>query len=338
MRVRAKMMTVATAVALIVLACPAAAQEITGAGSTFVFPVLARWAEAYAHQEGTHVVYQPVGSSAGITHIKAGTVDFGASDAPLTPAQLELAGLVQFPLVIGGVVPVVNIDGVTAGQLRFPGMLLADIYLGKIRRWSDPAIAVANPDVKIPDQPITVMVRSDGSGTTFNWVSCLSRVSAVWKQKVGEGTSVVWPVGAGGKGNEGVAEHVTHTRGSIGYVEYAYALQHKMAYGLVQNRAGNFVEPDAASFQAAAGSADWSAAADFDLVMTDAAGAGSYPITATVFVLMVRHPQDTARTHATLAFFRWALESGQPFAEALEYVPLPPSLVRQVETYWQQIH
>jgi phosphate transport system substrate-binding protein len=231
-------LTALAAAALLTLAHPAMAAEITGAGSTFVFPVLARWAEVFAQQEGVHVIYQPIGSSAGITHIKAGTVDFGASDAPLTPAQLRLAGLVQFPLVIGGVVPVVHLEGISAGQIRFTGALLADIYLGKIRRWDDPAIAAVNPGVRFPDQPITVVLRSDGSGTTFNWVSYLSRVSDVWKQRVGEGTSVIWPTGVGGRGNGGVADYVGRTPGAIGYVEYAYALQHKMAYGLVQNSAG----------------------------------------------------------------------------------------------------
>ena len=335
MRVRATLMALA-AVALLTLARPATSEEITGAGSTFVFPVLARWAEVFAQQEGVHVIYQPVGSSAGITHIKAGTVDFGASDAPLTPAQLRLAGLAQFPLVIGGVVPVVHLEGISAGQIRFTGALLADIYLGKIRRWGDPAIAAINPGVKFPDQPITVVLRSDGSGTTFNWVSYLSRVSDVWKQRVGEGTSVIWPIGVGGRGNGGVADYVGRTQGAIGYVEYAYALQHKMAYGLVQNRAGTFVKPEAASFQAAAAGADWSAAKDFDLVMTDAPGADSYPISATVFVLIARHSNDPARTHAALAFFRWVLESGQSFAEAMEYVPLPPALVHEVEAYWKE--
>jgi phosphate transport system substrate-binding protein len=269
------------------VALPAfAQQQITGAGSTFVYPILSKWSEAYSQLKGVRVNYQSIGSGGGIAQIKAGTVDFGASDAPLPPDQLTAAGLAQFPVVIGGVVPVYNIEGIDAGQIRFTGVLLADIYLGKIKRWNDPAIAAVNPGVKLPDQAITVVHRSDGSGTTFNWVNYLSKVSDEWKSKVGEGTSVAWPTGVGGKGNEGVAEYVNRIKGSIGYVEYAYVLQNKMKYASVQNRAGNFVKPDAASFQTAAASADWSRAQDFYLAITDAPGADSYPISATVFVLM----------------------------------------------------
>ena len=323
-----------------VVALPAfAQQQITGAGSTFVYPILSKWSEAYSQLKGVRVNYQSIGSGGGIAQIKAGTVDFGASDAPLPPDQLTAAGLAQFPVVIGGVVPVFNIEGIDAGQIRFTGVLLADIYLGKIKRWNDPAIAAVNPGVKLPDQAITVVHRSDGSGTTFNWVNYLSKVSDEWKSKVGEGTSVAWPTGVGGKGNEGVAEYVNRIKGSIGYVEYAYVLQNKMKYAAVQNRAGNFVKPDAASFQTAAASADWSKAQDFYLVITDAPGAESYPISATVFVLMYRQPKDADRAAAALAFFQWAFESGQKLAESLDYVPLPPPLVQQIETYWKaQIH
>ena len=321
------------------IALPSFAQQITGAGSTFVYPILSKWSEAYNQLKGVRVNYQSIGSGGGIAQIKAGTVDFGASDAPLAPDQLQAAGLAQFPVVIGGVVPVFNIEGIEAGQMRFTGPLLADIYLGKIKRWNDPAIAAVNPGVKLPDQAITVVHRSDGSGTTFNWVNYLSKVSDDWKSKVGEGTSVAWPTGVGGKGNEGVAEYVNRLKGSIGYVEFAYVLQNKMKFGLVQNRAGTFIKPEAAAFQAAAASADWAKAQDFYLVITDAPGAASYPISATVFILIYKQPKDPARTQATLAFFRWALDSGQDLANALDYVPLPPPLVQQIEAYWEaQIH
>lgn len=322
-----------------VIAAPSFAQQITGAGSTFVYPILSKWSAAYNEMKGVQVNYQSIGSGGGIAQIKAATVDFGASDAPLPPDQLSQIGLAQFPLVIGGIVPVFNIEGVDAGQLRFTGPLLADIYLGKIKRWNDPALTAVNPGVTLPDQAITVVHRSDGSGTTFNWVNYLSKVSADWKEKVGEGTSVSWPAGVGGKGNEGVAEYVNRIKGSIGYVEYAYVLQNKMKFGLVQNRAGNFIRPEATAFQIAAASADWAKAQDFYLVMTDAPGDQAYPIAATVFILMYKQPKDPARSRETIAFFRWALENGQALAMSLDYVPLPPPLVQQIETYWQaQIH
>jgi phosphate transport system substrate-binding protein len=318
-----------------VAALPATAQQITGAGSTFVYPVLAKWSEAYGKAKGVKITYHPIGSGAGITEIKAAAVDFGASDAPLSPDQLAQAGLAQFPLVIGGIVPVVNVEGIESGQLRFTGPLLADIYLGKIKRWNDPAIAALNPSVKLPDQAIFVVHRSDGSGTTFNWVDYLSKVSPEWKARVGEGTSVSWPTGFGGKGNEGVAEYVNRLKGSIGYVEYAYVLQNALKYGLVQNAAGNFIKPEAATFQTAAASADWARARDFFLVMTNAPGEQAYPIAATSFVMVYRQPKDRSHTQATLAFFKWALENGQEVASSLSYVPLPPSLVQQVEAYWE---
>ncbi len=325
----------AVTLAASLLAAPAGAQSITGAGSTFVYPVLSKWSEAYNKLKGVQVNYQSIGSGGGIAQIKAATVDFGASDAPLPPDQLAAAGLTQFPLVIGGVVPVVNVEGIAAGQLRFSGELLADLYLGKIKRWNDPAIAALNPSVKLPDIAVNIVHRSDGSGTTFNWVNYLSKVSPEWKEKVGEGTSVAWPVGVGGKGNEGVAEYVNRIKGSIGYVEYAYVLHNKMKFGLVRNAAGNFITPEASAFQAAAASADWAKANDFYLVITNAPGATAYPISATVFVLMYRQPKDAARTAQTLDFFKWALESGQSLASALDYVPLPAPLVTQIEASWK---
>jgi phosphate transport system substrate-binding protein len=320
-------------------ALPALAQQITGAGSTFVYPILSKWSDAYSKVTGAQINYQSIGSGGGIAQIKAATVDFGASDAPLPPDQLTQAGLAQFPVVIGGILPVVNLEGIQPGQMRFTGALLADIYLGKIKKWNDPAIAEVNPDVKLPDQAVVVVHRSDGSGTTYNWVDYLAKVSPEWKSKVGVGTSVSWPAGVGGKGNEGVAEYVNRLKGSIGYVEYAYVLQNKMTYGQVKNKSGNFIKPTIASFQAAAASAEWSKAQDFDLVMTDAPGPDAYPVTATTFILMYKQPKDETRSRNALAFFKWAFEKGQDLATSLDYVPLPPPLVQQIETYWQaQIH
>ena len=311
------------------------ATEITGAGSTFVYPILWKWSAAFNNKTGDTVSYQSIGSGLGITKIKAGTVDFGASDMPLKADVLGPLGLGQFPLVIGGVVPVMNIEGIKPGQLKFTGALLADIFLGKLNKWNDPALQALNPDVKLPDAAITVVHRSDGSGTTFNWVNYLSKVSPEWRDKVGEGTSVDWPIGANGKGNEGVAVFVGQIKNSIGYVEYAYALHYDMTFGLVQNKAGHFVSPNVGSFQAAAEGFDWAKTKDFYLVMTDADGEQAYPITATTFILMYKKPKDVDHSKIALEFFRWAFERGQKQAEELDYVPLPASLVRQIETYWK---
>jgi phosphate transport system substrate-binding protein len=331
-------MKLSSALSAVVLGCalalPAAAQQITGAGSTFVYPVLAKWSQAYNQKTGVQLNYQSIGSGGGIAQIKAGTVDFGASDMPLDPKALQAAGLAQFPSVIGGIVPVVNLPGIKPGELHFTGALLAEIYLGKVKRWNDPAIEKLNPEMKLPKFAITVVHRSDGSGTTYNWADYLSKVSPDWKSKVGEGTSIAWPTGIGGKGNEGVAAYVNRVKGALGYVEYAYVLQNRMTYGLVENAAGQYVAPDTASFQAAAASADWKSAPDFDLVMTNAPGQGAYPITATTFILMHKQPKDEARSKAVLAFFKWSYEDGQELAEQLDYVPLPQSLVRQIESYW----
>ncbi|HEY1607531.1 MAG TPA: phosphate ABC transporter substrate-binding protein PstS [Allosphingosinicella sp.] len=306
---------------------------ITGAGSTFVYPVLSAWSADYAKGGGPNVNYQSIGSGGGIAQIKAGTVDFGASDKPLDPKELAAAGLAQFPVVIGGVVPVVNIAGVDAGKLRLTGPVLADIYAGKVRKWNDPAIVSINPGVNLPAADIAIVHRSDGSGTTFNFTHYLGQVSPSWKSGPGEGTSVSWPSGVGGKGNEGVAAYVRQLPNSIGYVEYAYVVQNHMHWTSLQNAAGKFVAPSAASFQAAAASADWAHAQDFFLVMTNAPGADAYPITATTFVLMHRQPKDKGRSDAAIAFFKWALEKGQPQAQKLDYVPLPDTLVQQIETY-----
>lgn len=311
------------------------AGETTGAGSTFVYPILAKWAADYQAKNGTKVNYQSIGSGGGIAQIKGATVDFGASDMPMKPEDLEKLGLGQFPLVIGGVVPVVNIEGIKAGDIKFSGPVLADIFLGKIKTWNDPALVKLNPGLNLPSTAVVVVHRSDGSGTTFNWANYLSKVSPDWKSKVGEGTAVEWPVGVGGKGNEGVAAFVNQTKGSIGYVEYAYVLQNKMAYGLVENKAGKFIKPDAESFQAAAASADWGSAKDFYLIMTDAPGEKAYPVTATVFMLMYKQPKNPERANLAIDFFKWAMENGQKQAETLDYVPLPDTLVRQIESYWK---
>ncbi|MGZ5910516.1 MAG: phosphate ABC transporter substrate-binding protein PstS [Reyranella sp.] len=324
-----------TALVSLVFCSSAQADDITGAGSTFVFPILSKWSGEYSAKTGIKLDYQPIGSGRGIVQIKAAAVDFGASDAPLKPEDLRKSDLGQFPVVIGGIVPVVNIEGVKPGEIKFTGALLANIFLGKVKRWNDPEIVKLNPDVKLPAAAIAVLHRSDSSGTTFNWVNYLSKVSPEWRDKVGEGTAVAWPTGAGGRGNEGVAALVLQTRNSIGYVEYAYVLQSKLAYGLVQNKAGKFVKPDAASFQVAAASADWAKAQDFYLVMTDSPGVDAYPVAATAFVLIPRTAKSPARTKAALEFFRWVLERGQKSATDLEYVPLPPDLVTQIEAYWK---
>ena len=321
--------------ALIGTAGMAQAADITGAGATFIYPILSKWSDSYNNATGNKINYQSIGSGGGIAQIKAGTVDFGSSDKPLDPKELDDAGLAQFPSVIGGVVPVVNVEGVEAGKIKFTGPLLADIYQGRITTWNDPAIAQINPDVKLGDGKITVVHRSDGSGTTFNFVNYLSKVSPEWKSKVGEGTSVSWPVGVGGKGNEGVAAYVKQIKGAIGYVELAYALQNKMAYAAVQNAAGKFIQPSMESFQAAAASADWKNAQDFFLVITNAPGENSWPITATNFILVYKQPKDAAGTKAALDFFKWAYAEGGKEAEALDYVPLPKDLTSQIESYWK---
>jgi len=322
----------------LLVATQSLAAETKGAGSTFVSPVMAKWIDAYKTKTGNTVSYQAVGSSIGVGLIKKEAIDFGASDMPLDPKELDRLGMMQFPIVIGGVVPVVNIDGVKPGQIRFTGQMLADIYLGKLRSWNDPAIRAINPDIRLPNTAITVVHRIDGSGTTFNWSNYLSKVSTQWKTSVGEGTSVEWPLGLGGKGNDGVASLVSLVPGAIGYLEYTYALQRldRISFGVVQNSAGNFVVPDAASFQAAASSADWKAEKDFHLVLTNAPGEDAYPITATTFVLMPKAPKSEERSAAAIDFIRWSLENGKSQAETLNYVPLPPALVDQIERYWQQ--
>lgn len=317
------------------IASPLHAAETSGSGSTFVFPILSKWAAQYQAKTGDTINYRSIGSGAGLQQVKAGAVDFGASDMPLRPDELAKAGLGQFPLVIGGVVPVVNIDGIGPGQLRFTGGALADIFMGKIKNWDDPALRALNPDVALPAAPITVVHRTDGSGTTFNFANYLSKVSSEWKEKVGEGVNVEWPVGVGGKGNEGVAAYVGLAKNSISYVEYAYAVRNNLAFGLVQNRAGRFVQPGAQTFQTAAAAAAWENTKDFYRVMTDAPGDEAYPITATSFILMPKQPKDRGRSKVAIDFFRWSLENGQADADALNYVPLPADLIEKIEKYWK---
>ena len=312
----------------------AAAADVTGAGASFVYPAMSKWSADYKTATGKQVNYQSIGSGGGIAQIKAATVDFGSSDAPLKPEELAKHGLAQFPSVIGGVVPVLNVPGVQAGAMKLDGETLANIFLGKITNWNDPAIAALNGGLKLPDQKITVVHRSDGSGTTFNFVNYLSKVSPEWKTSVGEGTSVKWPVGIGGKGNEGVAAYVKQIKGGIGYVELSYALQNKMAYSRLKNAAGNFIRPSDESFAAAAASAEWAKSKDFFLVMTNAPGNDSWPITATNFILMYKKPKNLAGSKNAKEFFRWVYANGGPQATALGYVPLPPALVQQIEAYW----
>jgi phosphate transport system substrate-binding protein len=311
----------------------ASGTSVTGAGSTFVYPVLSAWAADFKIQAGDSINYQSIGSGAGIAQVKAGTVDFGATDQPLTSDELGQSRLAQFPIVIGGIVPVVNVTGVQPGKLRLTGPLLADIFAGKVKSWNDQAITSINPGLALPATNIAVVHRSDGSGTTFNFTHYLSQVSPAWKSGPGEGKTVNFPTGVGGKGNEGVAGYVKQIPNSIGYVEYAYVVQNHMAYAALQNSAGNFVVPSAQTFSNAAESANWSGAKDFNLVMTNAPGANAYPLTATTFILMPRQPANKARSDAAIKFFRFAMSKGQARAQKLDYVPLPAALVQQIDSY-----
>jgi phosphate transport system substrate-binding protein len=315
---------------------PAATTEISGAGATFPAPLYAKWAEAAKAQTGVAINYQAIGSGGGIKQIKAQTVDFGATDKPLKPEELNEAGLAQFPTVIGGVVPVVNLEGVQPGQIRITGPLLADIYLGKVARWNDPAIAGLNAGVKLPNLPITVVHRSDGSGTTFLFTSYLTMVAPQWA-KVGASDAVAWPTGQGGKGNDGVAAYVKQTPGAIGYVEYAYAKANNMTYADLKNADGAFVAPTAAAFAAAAAGADWSKAQGFDLLLLNQPGADSWPITGATFILMHRQQADAGKAKAALSFFDWAYANGDAAANELAYVPLPAELKQRVRASWQAI-
>ena len=313
-----------------------AAGQMTGAGSSFAYPIYGKWAEAYKTKTGMGLNYQSIGSGGGIKQIKANTVDFGASDMPLKIEELNEAGLVQWPMVMGGVVPVVNVPGIKAGEIKMNGPLLADIYLGKITNWNDAAIKKLNPHVKLPDMKITAVERSDGSGTTYIFTDYLSKVSTDWKQKVGVNTTVSWPVGVGGKGSEGVSSYVQRIKGSIGYVEYAYSLQNKMPYALMENAAGKFVKPTAASFQAAAANADWTKAPGFNLMLTQQPGAKSWPITGATFVLVHKQPTNPDAVREVLKFFDWSYHHGDAMAKQLDYVPMPKNVVSIVEQTWHK--
>jgi phosphate transport system substrate-binding protein len=324
----------AVLVAAAVSASSLLAADISGAGATFPYPIYAKWAQAYKAKTGVGMNYQSIGSGGGIKQIKAKTVDFGASDMPLEPKDLNDSGLMQWPMIMGGVVPVVNVPGVGAGHLRLTGPLLADIYLGKVTKWNDPAITKLNKGLKLPASAITVVHRSDGSGTTFIFTHYLSQVSPEWKAKVGENTSVSWPTGVGGKGNEGVASYAGRIPGAIGYVEYAYALQNKLAYALMQNQAGKLVKPSSESFQAAAANADWAKAPGFYLLLTNQPGAESWPITGASFILFYKNQEKPAIGGEVLKFFDWAYHNGQQMADQLDYVPMPAAVVSLVEKAW----
>jgi phosphate transport system substrate-binding protein len=317
----------------------AVAANISGAGATFPYPIYAKWAQAYRGVSGVSLNYQSIGSGGGIQQIKAKTVTFGASDMPLAPAALGAAGMVQFPTVIGGEVALYNVPGVSSGQLVLDGPTLANIYLGHIVRWDDPAIRKLNPGIRLPSVAIAVVHRSDGSGTTFVYATYLSRVSAEWKANVGAGPSVDWPVGIGAKGNEGVAGNVAQTAGSIGYVEYAYALQNHLKYARMKNKDGKTVVPSLATFGAAASHADWNDASrhNFYVILVDEPGADSWPITATTYIIMYKQPSDPAASAETLKFFKWAFANGGDMAKSLVYVPLPSNAVQAIEKSWKQI-
>lgn len=337
MRFSHKILGLASALAVTASASVAFAQTtITGAGATFPFPIYAKWADEYKKSTATSVNYQSIGSGGGIKQIQSKTVDFGATDMPLTADALAKDGLVQFPAVIGGVVPVTNMDSVKPGEMKLTGAVLADIYLGKIKTWNDKAITDLNPGLKL-DGPITVVRRSDGSGTTFLFVDYLAKVSPEWKSKVGVGTAVAWPEGVGGKGNEGVAQYVQRIKGSIGYVEYAYAKKNKLDHIAMKNKDGQFVQPDDESFAAASAGADWKNTPGMAVVLTDQVGAKSWPISGASFILMHAKPAKPDSSREVLKFFDWAMKNGQKAATELEYVPLPPATVSLVQAEWKKI-
>jgi phosphate transport system substrate-binding protein len=322
------------AAGLVAASTAALAADITGAGATFPFPIYSKWADAYKKETGNGLNYQSIGSGGGIKQIQAKTVTFGATDMPLKVEQLDKDGLVQWPMVMGAIVPVVNVEGIKPGELVFDGETLANIYLGKITKWDDPAIKKLNPNAKLPSDAITVVRRSDGSGTTFNFTNYLSKVSADWKSKVGEGTAVEWPTGVGAKGNEGVSGNISQTKNSIGYVEYAYAKQNKLTYTGMVNKAGKTVQPTTETFQAAASNADWTHAPGYYVILTDQPGDKSWPITASTFILMHKDATDKAASQEAIKFFRWAFKNGGKMAEELDYIPMPENVVKLIEKTW----
>jgi phosphate transport system substrate-binding protein len=309
------------------------AAEVTGAGATFPAPIYAKWADAYQKATGNRINYQSIGSGGGIKQIMAKTVDFGATDMPLTPADLEKNGMIQFPTVIGGVVPVVNLPTVKPGEMRLTGAVLGDIYLGKITKWNDKAITALNPSVNLPNQDIAVVRRADGSGTTFIFTNYLSKVNAEWKAKVGEGTAVQWPLGLGGKGNEGVAAFVQRVPAAIGYVEYAYAKQNKLIHTQMQNKDGQFVQPDDDTFKASAAGADWTRSAFYE-ILTDQPGRTTWPISGATFILMHKVQAKPVQAVESMKFFEWSFRNGAKLAEELDYVPLPEAVVKLINATW----
>ena len=322
------------AAATIGLSGVAQAADITGAGATFPFPIYSKWAEAYKKETNIGLNYQSIGSGGGIRQIKAKTVAFGATDAPLKGEDLAKDGLIQFPTVMGGVVPAINIAGIDARQLKLTGPIIAEIYMGTVKKWNDPKIVALNAGLKLPDANINPVYRSDGSGTTFVFTDYLSKVSPEWKSKVGANTSVQWAVGIGGKGNEGVSASVKQVANSIGYVEYAYAKQNKLTYTALVNKAGKTVQPTVAAFQAAASNADWSKAPGYYVILTDQPGDASWPITAATFILMHKESTDKAASQEALKFFKYAFEKGGKAAEELDYIPMPDSVVKLIEKTW----
>jgi len=323
-----------TAAALVATSWSAFAADISGAGATFPYPVYAKWADAYKKETGIGLNYQSIGSGGGIKQIKAKTVTFGASDAPLPGKELDESGLAQFPMVMGGIVPVVNIDGVKPGDLVIDGPTLANIFLGTIKKWDDPAIAKLNPGIKLPSQAIAIVHRSDGSGTTFNFTYYLSEASPDWKSKVGTNTAVQWPAGIGAKGNEGVANNVAQTKGSIGYVEYAYAKQNKLTHTKMINKAGKTVQPTAETFQAAAANADWNSQPGYGVILANQPGDQSWPMTAATWILLYKKPEKTADTASALKFFAWSYTKGDGMAKDLDYVPMPDNVVGEIQKMW----
>ena len=313
------------------------ALTVNGAGASFPFPVYSQWAYKFHQLNGLQINYQSIGSGGGIAQIKAKTVDFGASDAPLEEKELDKSGLIQFPMVMGGVVPVVNIEGIEKGAIKLSNELLADIFLGNVTNWNDPAISALNTNVQLPDMDITVVYRADGSGTTWIFTNYLDKVSTEWHEKVGTAKAVEWPVGVGGKGNEGVSQYVKKIQGAIGYVEFAYALQNQMAHVLLKNKAGKFVAPTIETFQSAAANADWTNAPGFYMVLTDQPGDETWPITGASFILLYKNQQNAETAQAMLKYFDWCYRHGAEIAEKLHYVPMPENVVEQVETLWKTI-
>ncbi|MBZ9991492.1 phosphate ABC transporter substrate-binding protein PstS [Mesorhizobium sp. BH1-1-5] len=332
--IRSAAVAIAMAAASTLSISAAMAADISGAGATFPYPIYAKWADAYKKETGIGLNYQSIGSGGGIKQIKAKTVTFGASDAPLKGEDLDSTGLAQFPMVMGGIVPVVNLEGIKPGELVLDGPTLADIFVGKITNWNDEAIKKLNPDAKLPDQAIAVVHRSDGSGTTFNFSYYLADVSADWKSKVGVNTALEWPVGIGAKGNEGVANNVSQTGGAIGYVEYAYAKQNKLTYTDLINKDGKKVEPTAAAFSAAAANADWSSQPGYGVILANQTGAESWPMTSATWILVYKKPDDAAATTEALKFFAWSYAKGDELAAGLDYVPMPDAVVKSVEEMW----